>query len=116
MATTYIVRRGETLTLYLEAVTGDPTTASNLTVKLKPAQNGAAPPASVPAVATLQTTYQATSPGPGILPGWYILITAVQSAALALGSYFTDAAFQVAGSQFVTDPICIVAVDPTSIP
>ena len=114
--TTYTVRRGETLTLYLEAVTGDPTTISNLLVKLKPAHNGAPPPADVPAIATLQTTAQATSPGAGILPGWYVLITAIQSAALAIGTYFTDAAFQVAGAQFVTDPVGIEVVDPISIP
>ena len=116
MATTYTVRRGETLSLYLEAVTGDPATVSGLVIKLKPSVSGAAPPASVASVATLLTTFQATSPGAGILPGWYVLVTAAQSAALAIGSYFTDAAFMVAGSQYVTDPIAIEVVDPISIP
>lgn len=121
MATTYIVRRGETLSLYLEAVTGDPASASNVTVKLKPAVAGAAPPQSTAAIATLQVTAQPTSPGNDaggvpIQPGWYAVLTAAQSAGLTPGAYFADAAFQVGAAQFVTDKIAVEVLDPISLP
>jgi hypothetical protein len=112
----YPVRRGETLTLYLEAVSGDPTTVSAVVSKLKPAQSGATPPASVAAAAVLQVTAQTTSPGTGILPGWYVTLTASQSAALPVGTYYADAGYQVGGAQAVTDTIVIQVFDAVSIP
>lgn len=119
----YQVAIGETLTLYVEALTGDPATATSLVAKLKSIDNPQAniPAESVLAVATLTVTLQTTSPGlntdgTAIKPGWYVTLAAATTATLAAGYYITDLAFAVAGAEIVTDPVVVQISPAVSLP
>jgi hypothetical protein len=109
MATTYSVRRGETLTLYLEAVNGDPATVTSAVAKLKSSPVGGGDPA-IP----LQMTLQATSPGAGILPGWYVVIPDTLTATLKSSNYLVDAAVQMAGGTFISETITVQVINSAS--
>lgn len=126
--TNYYVRRGATLSLYLEAVSGNPATVSNPVAKMAPqpvsarvaAFQGSSPPATAPV--TLTVTAQATSPGNdpttglAINPGWYVTLSAAQSALLAVGVYVVDMAFQVGAAEFVSEQVTVQVDNAASLP
>jgi hypothetical protein len=109
MATLYTVRRGETLLLYLEAVSGDPATVLSSVAKLK--GPGIADPIVLPMV------LRPTQPSPGIgIPGWYVTVPdTVTAGAQALGNYLVDAAVHIAGATFVTETITIQVISSVSL-
>lgn len=119
----YEVAAGETLILYLEAVIGDPSTATAIDAHIKPIFSPTAPvpDATVASVGALIIAYQAVSPGldssgAAILPGWYLTLPASLSATLAPGYYITDMAFSVGGAPFGTSPAVINVVNAVSLP
>lgn len=126
--TTYTVSRGATLSLYLEAISGDPTTATNAVAKIAPLpisprvaafQGGLSSPAVASALqVTLQTTSPGLDPSTGlpIGPGWYVTLGASLSATLAAGSYVVDMAFQVGTAEIVSDQIFVQIINAVSIP
>ena len=119
--TVYTAVVGETLTLYLEAVSGSPAGSTTPVAKLKPSLSGAPPPPAVAVVATPTVTLQPTSPGNDpagvpIGPGWYVILSAAQTAGLGRGRYALDAAYQVGGGQFVSVVAVIHLVDGVSLP
>jgi hypothetical protein len=113
---------GETLPIYLEAVSGDPVSASDVVARLKPmfSSMGPLPDEKVPSIASLVVTAQLTSPGDYpdgtvIGPGWYVTLTDEASATLDVGFYATDVAFKIGDQTFVTDPALIQIVNSVSL-
>lgn len=104
--TPYIFQRGETISLALDAVTGDPLSVTAIDAVLKPVspgRTGASDSAPVAAIFSI-------SPRPAtddIPPGWILSIAAEMSATLSAGAYLADARLEVAGGVIVTEPVAI---------
>ena len=119
----YTVAIGAALTLYIEALTGDPSivtpTAARLKLIMSPVD--AVPPESQASVGSLVIATQTTSPGNdasgvAILPGWYLTLPASVTSTLATGWYMADMAFTISGVPDVTDPVVINIVNAVSLP
>ena len=104
--TPYIFQRGETISLALDAVSGDPASVSAISAKLK-----AVPPGrtSVPALAPVAASFAIVSrAAAGDIPaGWTLTIAAAISAALTPGAYLADARLEVAGGVVVTESVAL---------
>ena len=101
---THTFHRGETLSLALDAVTGDPASVTAITAALKPLAAGrtsvdATAPATALSVAANGTT------------GWTLTLSATACAALVPGSYVADARLTVGTGVVITDPVAIRIVE-----
>jgi hypothetical protein len=109
----YIYQRGETISLALDAVSGDPAQVSAVTAHLK-----AVPPGrtSVPAGAPIAASFTVVSrPASGDVPaGWTLTISAAASALLIAGAYLADARLTIAGGVIVTDSVALRLRDSVS--
>jgi hypothetical protein len=102
----YTFQRGETLTLALDAVTGDPLSITSISAVMKavpPGQTGV--PQGAPVAATFIVSPRAAQGE--IPPGWSLSIPATVSASLAAGAYLADARLEIAGGVVVTEPVAI---------
>jgi hypothetical protein len=104
--TPFTFQRGETVSLALDAVTGDPLSVTSISAVMK-----AVPPGrtGVPDGAPVATTFSVsprTAQG-DIPPGWTLSIAAATSAALSPGAYLADARLEIAGGVIVTEPVAI---------
>ncbi len=102
--TTYTFQRGETVSLALDAVQGDPLTVTSVTAAMKPVAAGRT--MIDPAAAVAATFVVANRP-----EGWTLTISAAQSAGLAAGTYLADAKLIVAGQVTITEPVAIRMID-----
>ncbi len=104
--TPYIFQRGETISLALDAVSGDPATVSALTAQLKAVPPGrTSVPAGVPISASFSVAARASS---GEIPaGWTLTIPSAASAVLSAGAYLADARLVVAGGVVITEQVSI---------
>ena len=104
--TPYIFQRGETISLALDAVTGDPLSVTTISAAMKavpPGRTGVPDGAPVAANFTISSrTVQGDIPA-----GWTLTIPAATSASLTPGSYLADARLVVAGGVIITEPIAI---------
>lgn len=102
----YIFQRGETISLALDAVTGDPLTVTAIDAAMKavpPGRTGV--PDGAPVAAHFSVAARAAA---GDIPaGWTLTVDAATSAALEPGAYLADARLQVAGGVILTDPVAI---------
>jgi hypothetical protein len=104
--TPYIFQRGETISLALDAVTGDPLTVTGISVVMKaipPGRTGVSQ--DTPVAANFSISPRAAAGD--IPPGWTLTIDAATSAMLPPGAYLADARLEVAGGVIVTDPVAI---------
>lgn len=102
----YIFQRGETISLALDAVTGDPLSVTAIDAVMKvvpPGRTGV--PDGAPVAATFSISPRAAQGD--IPPGWTLMIDALTSATLRSGAYLADARLQVAGGVVVTEPVAI---------
>jgi hypothetical protein len=102
----YIFQRGETISLALDAVSGNPLDVSAISAQLK-----AVPPGrmNVPEGAPVAATFViAARPAVGdIPPGWILTLPAAVSASLPVASYLADARLEVTGGVIVTESVAI---------
>jgi len=100
----YSFQRGETISLALEAVSGDPLAVSAVTAAMKPLAPGrAAPDPDAAVAATFVVSFVAAS---GSDPArWLLTLSAAESAALAAGSYSADARLVIGGGVAITDTV-----------
>jgi hypothetical protein len=113
----YTVKKGGTARWLHEALSGDPSTATNLVSKLKPIPHAEAdlPAPEVAAVATLEVAHHAASAGVGA--GWLVTVTDTVSAGLTPGYYATDLAYDFGSETYLTDADIILHVEPAvSVP
>ncbi|MBP6435051.1 MAG: hypothetical protein KA292_10355 [Sphingorhabdus sp.] len=102
----FLFQRGETISLALDAVTGDPLTVTAIGALMKavpPGRTGV--PDGAPVAATFSVSSRAAVRE--IPPGWTLTVDAATSAALAPGAYLADARLEVAGGVIVTEPVAI---------
>jgi hypothetical protein len=104
--TPYTFQRGETLTLALDAIIGDPLSVTSISAVMKavpPGRTGV--PDGAPVAATFSISPRAAQGD--IPPGWTLTIPATTSATLSSGAYLADARLEVAGGVIVTEPVAI---------
>lgn len=102
----YIYQRGETISLALDALSGDPASVSAISAQLKPVAAGRLSVAADAPVAAIFTI----SPRMAVddLPaGWTLTIPASTSATLPAGFYAADARLEVAGGVIITDQVAL---------
>ena len=104
--TPYIYQRGETISLALDAVSGDPTGVTAITAQVKAVPAGRTMvPAGAPVAATFVPVARAAS---GDVPaGWTLTISAATSATLTAGLYQADARLVIAAGVIITDAVSI---------
>ncbi len=104
--TPYIFQRGETISLALDALAGNPLGVSAIGAELKAVPPGRTTVASdAPAAASFTITPRTAS---GDIPaGWTLTIGATASAALEPGAYLADARLEVGGGVIVTDSVAL---------
>ena len=104
--TPYTYQRGETISVALDAITGDPALVTAISAAMKAVPPGRSEaPVSAPAAASFAVTAR---PAAGDQPsGWTLTIPAAISANLSPGAYIADARLEVAGGVIVTDSVAI---------
>ena len=104
--TPYTYQRGETISLALDAITGDAAQVTAISAAMKPVPPGRTEaPASAPFAASFTVTPRlALGNEPA---GWTLTIPALVSASLSPGAYVADARLEVAGGVIVTDSVAI---------
>ena len=104
--TPYTYQRGETISLALDAVTGDSAQITAITAAMKAVPPGRSEaPVTAPIAASFAVTARSAS---GNDPaGWTLTIPALVSTSLSPGAYVADARLEVAGGVIVTDSVAI---------
>ena len=104
--TPYTFQRGETLSLALDALSGEPLLVSAISAVMKavaPGRTGVSAEAPVAAVFTIAPRAAA-----GDIPsGWTLTIPAAVSATLTAGNYLADARLEIAGGVVITESVAI---------
>jgi hypothetical protein len=104
--TPYIFQRGETISLALDAVSGDLLSVTALTARMKAVAPGRTSVSPTTPLAASFTVIPRSAAG-DIPPGWTLTIPAIASAMLIAGSYLADAKLSVGGGVIVTESIAI---------
>ena len=104
--TPYIFQRGETISLALDAVSGDPLSVSAISAAMKAVAPGRTSVSAGAPVAALFTVTPRAAAGE-IPPGWTLTIPAAISAGLIAGAYLADAKLSVAGGVIVTESVAL---------
>jgi hypothetical protein len=111
--TPFVYQRGETISLALDAVSGDLAGVSAITAQLKAVPPGrTSVPAGAPAAASFVITPRGATGG--IPPGWTMTIPAETSATLTSGSYLADARLTVSGGVIITEMVALRLRDTVS--
>lgn len=111
--THYTFQRGETISLALDAVTGDPLSVTAISAAMKAVAPGrTSVSAGTPVAAVFAITPRAAQGD--IPPGWNLTIDAASSAALAAGSYLADATLTVGGGVVITESVAIAMRESVS--
>lgn len=104
--TPYIFQRGETISLAIDAVTGDPLTVTAISAAMKMVAPGrTSVSAGTPVAAAFAVSPRAAQGE--IPPGWNLTVDAASSAVLAPGGYLADAKLTVAGGVIITESVAI---------
>lgn len=110
------VKRGETLTIYLDDMDGIAGEVAAVTAQLRPgiASKRAVDPAR-PAAATFSVEDRAAAGGDPA--GWTLTLGAATTAGVAAGYYLADARLAIDGgaNEIVTDPLAIRIVEPATV-
>lgn len=109
----FVFQRGETISLALDAVTGDPLQVTAVRAAMKavaPGRTGVS--ASDPVAAAFDIT---SRPASGDIPaGWMLTVNAAQSALLAAGAYLADARLEIGGGVIITESVAIMLRESVS--
>jgi hypothetical protein len=111
--TPYIFQRGETISLALDAVTGDPLTVTAISAAMKAVAPGrTSASAGTPVAAAFAISPRAAMGD--IPPGWSLIVDALISAALMPGNYLADAKLTVGGGVIITETVAIALRESVS--
>jgi hypothetical protein len=106
----YVFQRGETVSLALQIVSGDPAAVTAVTAAIKPVTPGrGTPDPAVPVAARFAVSF---APAAGDQPArWLLTLAPAVSAGLVAGSYLADARLQVAGGVSITETVALTLRD-----
>jgi hypothetical protein len=111
--TLYVFQRGETISLALDAVTGDPLSVTAISAGMKAVAPGrTSVSAATPLAASFAITPRAAQGD--IPPGWNLTIDAATSVGLAAGNYLADARMTVGGGVVITEGVAIALQESVS--
>ncbi len=111
--TPYIFQRGETISLALDAVSGNPLDVSAIAAQLKAVPPGrTSVAAGAPVAASFVITPRAAVGA--VPPGWTLTLSAAASALLSAGAYLADARIEVAGGVIITEAVALRIRDSVS--
>ena len=103
----YTFQRGETISLALDLLSGDPLTVNSISAAMKavaPGRTSAIADAPVAAAFTIEAVDQIVD----VPAGWKLTIPPAASAALSPGNYIADARLELdSGDVIITDSISI---------
>ncbi len=104
--TPYLFQRGETISLALDALSGDPLSVSVISASMKAVAPGRnVVDAAAPVAATFTIAPRGAS---GDIPaGWNLTVAANVSAGLPPGTYLADAKITAGGGVIITDTIAV---------
>jgi hypothetical protein len=108
----FIFQRGETISLALDALTGDPLTVSDVSAVMKavaPGRTSVAPDAPVAAAFAIQAR-AADAENPA---GWTLSIPALVSSTLQPGVYAADARLEMANGDIIVSETVDISVRPS---
>jgi hypothetical protein len=111
--TPYTFQRGETISLALDAVTGDSLSVTAISAAMKAVAPGRTSVSAGTPVAAAFTISPRAAQG-DIPPGWSLTVDAAASAALAVGNYLADARLSVAGGVIITESVAIAIRESVS--
>ena len=111
--TPYIFQRGETISLALDVVTGDPLSVTAMSAAMKAVGPGRTSVNAGTPVAAAFTISPRAAQG-DMPPGWNLTVDATTSAALAAGSYLADARLSVGGGVIITESVAIIVRESVS--
>lgn len=112
--TPYIFQRGETISVGLDALTGDPQAVTAISANMKALAPGRTSIAGTePIAAAFDITPRSAA---GDVPaGWTLIIAAATSATLAPGSYLADARIEISGAIVISETVAIRIVQSVSV-
>ena len=111
--TPFIFQRGETISLALDAVTGDPLSVTAISAAMKMVAPGrTSVSAGTPVAAAFVISPRAAQGD--IPPGWNLTVDEASSAALAVGNYLADAKLSVGGGVIITESVAIALRESVS--
>ncbi len=111
--TPYIYQRGETISLALDALSGDPAIVTALSANLKAVPAGRTSiSAGAPIAANFSVTARAATTETAA--GWTLTIPAATSLTLAAGNYLADARLVVGSGVVITDQIALRLREPVT--
>lgn len=106
----YTFQRGETVSLALAVVSGDPARVASVTAAVKPVTAGrSTPDPTVPVAASFDVSFAAAAFDEPAR--WLFTLTPAMSASLAAGSYLADARLVVAGGVCITETVALTLRD-----
>jgi hypothetical protein len=111
--TPYTFQRGETISVALDALTGDPQTVIAISAAMKAVAPGRTSVTETQPIAAAFEIYPRAASGE-ISAGWTLIIPAATSAALAPGSYLADARIEIAGAVVISETVAIRIVQSVS--
>jgi hypothetical protein len=113
--TPFSYQRGETISLALDAVSGDPASAGPVTAQLKAVPPGrTSVPPGAPVAAVFSVSSRAATPD--FPAGWTLTIPASASIALPPGTYLADARIEYGGGVVITDQVALRLREPVTAP
>lgn len=108
--TTFTFQRGETVSIALDAVQGDPLSVTAISAAMRPVAAGRS--AIDPATPVAATFSVANRTAAGAIPaGWTLTLPAAVSGSLAAGTYLADAKLTIGGGIAITEPVAIRMID-----
>jgi hypothetical protein len=106
----YVFQRGETVTLALAAVAGDPAVVTGITAAMKRVASGrTGVDPNAPIAAIFDVTFVAAQGAEAAY--WALSLSPATTTALPAGSYVADARLVVGGGVTITDTIGVVLRD-----
>jgi hypothetical protein len=104
--TPYTFQRGETISLALDALSGDPLTVGAISAAMKAVAPGRTSIAGTEPVAAAFDIFPRTATAE-IAAGWTLVIPAATSATLPVGSYLADALIEIGGTIVISETVAI---------
>jgi hypothetical protein len=106
----YIFQRGETVSLALAVVSGDPGIVTGVTAAIKPVTPGrGTPDPGVPVAANFSVSFVGAQGNESAR--WLLTLSPATSAALSAGSYLADARLAMTGGVSITETVALSVRD-----